>query len=85
MNDDMMGCSDDGEEEQEIDIFEKINELEDELPLNLVKVINENVSTHSSESKRIIINESQLSVKDDSASHQKPIAKPVHQVFKERV
>jgi len=48
MNDDMIGCSDDGEEEQEIDIFEKIHELEDELPLNLMEVLNENVSTHSS-------------------------------------
>lgn len=58
MNDDMIGCSDDGEEEQDIDIFEKIHELEDELPLNLVEVVNENVSTHSSESKRMIIQDS---------------------------
>ena len=36
MNDDMIGCSDDGEDEQEIEIFDKINELEDEVPLNLV-------------------------------------------------
>jgi hypothetical protein len=78
MNDDMLGCSDDGEEEQEINIFEKINELEDEMPINLIEVVNENVSTHSSESKRRIIQESNMSVKDDSVNLAQPLTKPVH-------
>ena len=41
----------DGLEDDDVEMFDKIPDIEDEQPVMLIEVINENVSTHSSESK----------------------------------
>ena len=69
-----MGCSD--EEEDDMEVYEKIPEIEDELPVTHIEIINENVSSHSSESKLIVIHDTQMSVKDDCCSPKQ--ARPVH-------
>lgn len=50
-----MGCSD--EEDDDMEVYEKIPEIEDEIQVTHIEVINENVSSHSSESKQIVIHE----------------------------